>query len=420
MPIQEMMSTNPEQVVPMSPPTQVITRVLDHSPETLACCNKQPKIKIVIGSTFGDEGKGNVVQWLCKQALDAGKKVAVIRYSGGPQAAHTIYYNGIKHICSSYGAGVLLNIPTILSNDVLIDPISMQKERHELISKGIKSPKIILDSFCPYIITPFDVYFNQQDLKTLNDGSCGKGINAATQRISYGYYSYDPLKNWNAAKRYYKEKHSLNIELSNELKQTYINAHNWLNRTAQRYFDYYDFDELILEGSQGLLLDGDFGFNPHTTPSKVGLNGCLKYYIDRECEVYFVTRTYLTRHGNGYEPKYPITIPEWKYESNIDNQFQGKFKTGMLEIKLLQRAFDRHNIINTCKEYKISPRLVVTHTDLIDKDVIHSFAPDDNRMVIFNNTEEALKVLMHELDEYLDPQAVYYSDNPYSDIKQYI
>ena len=75
--------------------------------------NKQLKIKIVIGSTFGDEGKGNVVQWLCQQALNAGKKVAVIRYSGGPQAAHTIYYNGIKHICSSYGAGVLLNVPTI-------------------------------------------------------------------------------------------------------------------------------------------------------------------------------------------------------------------------------------------------------------------------------------------------------------------
>ena len=117
------MSTNPEQVIPMSPPTQTITWIPSHSPETLACFKKQPKIKIVIGSTFGDEGKGNVVQWLCKQALDVGKKVAVVRYSGGPQAAHTIYCNGIKHICSSYGAGVLLNIPTILSSSVLIDPI---------------------------------------------------------------------------------------------------------------------------------------------------------------------------------------------------------------------------------------------------------------------------------------------------------
>ena len=104
------------------------------------CNNKRPKVKIVIGSTFGDEGKGNVVQWLCKQALDAGKKVAVLRYSGGPQAAHTVNYNGIEHVCSSYGAGVLLGVPTVLSNrHVLVDPISMQKERHEKVNSAIKS-----------------------------------------------------------------------------------------------------------------------------------------------------------------------------------------------------------------------------------------------------------------------------------------
>ena len=421
MPIHEMMSINPEQVVPMAPPAQIIIGTQDPLPGVLGCSNKQPKIKIVIGSTFGDEGKGNVVQWLCQQALNAGKKVAVVRYSGGPQAAHTVYYNGIKHICSSYGAGVLLNVPTILSSNVLIDPISMQKERRELISKGIKSPKIILDSICPNIITPFDVYFNQQDLKTLNDGSCGKGINAAQQRISNGYYSLDSLENWNAAKRYYKDKHSLNIELSDELKQTYISAHNWFNRTVQRYFDYWDFDELILEGSQGLLLDEDFGFNPHTTPSRVGLNGCFKYYSNRECEVYFVTRTYLTRHGNGYEPKHPITIPEWKEESNITNQFQGVFKTGILEIPLLQRAFDRHNIINTCRKHNISSKLVVTHTDLIDKGVINSFLLNNaGEFVMFEDTKSALQILTKELDGYLNPENVYYCDNPNSDIKQYV
>ena len=75
--------------------------------------------------------------------------------------------------------------------------------------KPFKSPKIILDSIWPEIITPFDVYFNQQDLKTLNDGSCGKGINAAKQRISEGYYSHDVSENWEIAKLYYKEKYSL-------------------------------------------------------------------------------------------------------------------------------------------------------------------------------------------------------------------
>ena len=380
------------------------------------------EIKIVIGSAFGDEGKGNVVQWLCKQALAEGKRVAVLRYSGGPQAAHTVCNNDIKHICSIYGSGVLLNVPTYLGPNVFVDPISAKKERQSLYSKGISSP--ILRTFYPYFfnfITPYDVYFNQHDPETLRNGTCGKGVNAAYERISCMPIHERPEDNLEQSYLYYRDYKNMDIELPDDIKQEYINSYKWFSRTAISNLNQLDYDVLILEGSQGLLLDAECGFNPHTTPSRVGLNGCKTFISSNSTiEAYFVTRTYTTRHGNGYDPKFPITIPDWKYESNIDNQFQGKFKTGMLEIKLLQRAFDRHNIINTCKEYKISPRLVVTHTDLIDKDVIHSFAPDDNRMVIFNNTEEALKVLMHELDGYLDPQAVYYSDNPYSDIKQFV
>ena len=208
---------------------------------------------------------------------------------------------------------------------------------------------------------------------------------------------------------------------SDELKQTYIQAHNWFKRTTSDCFNSYEFDELILEGSQGLLLDEEFGFNPHTTPSKVGLNGCTSYIYNNECEVYFVTRTYLTRHENGYEPKHPIIIPEWKRESNITNQYQGAFKTGLLEIPLLQRAFYRHNILNMCREHNISPRLVVTHTDLIEKDVIHSFLLNNTgEFVVFQNTKGALQVLIKELDGYLDPECVYYCDNPNSNIKQYV
>ena len=378
------------------------------------------EVKVVIGSTFGDEGKGNVVQWLCKQALAEGKKVAVCRYSGGPQAAHTIYHNGIEHICSTYGAGVLLGVPTYLTNSVLVDPISARREKQILYSKGINSPKIYSNAFCRGYITPYDVYYNQHDIQTMIDGTCGKGINAAYERIKEKMYSNDPETNLDLSHQYYKLFKQIDIELPEHLKREYISSHYWFNRIAEDGFYMSDFDVLIFEGSQGLLLDGKYGFNPHTTPSAVGLNGCLNYILDNaNIEAYFVTRTYTTRHGNGYEPKFPITIPDWKKESNIDNQFQGKFKTGLLEIKLLQRAFDRHNIINTCQEHKISPRLVVTHTDLIDKNVINSFALDNN-IVNFNNTEEALDILIKELDGYLDPQAVYYSDNPNSDIKQYV
>ena len=378
------------------------------------------EVKIVIGSTFGDEGKGNVVQWLCQQALNEGKRVAVCRYSGGPQAAHTVYHNGIEHICSTYGSGVLLNVPTYLTEDVLIDPISAKKERQVLYSKGISSPKINCSIFNKGFITPYDVYYNQHDVQTLIDGTCGKGINATYERCMKGIFSLNAEDNLNLSWEYYKKYKHIDIKLPEHIKREYISAHNWFTRITGNSLNTSNFDVLILEGSQGLLLDTEHGFTPHTTPSKVGLNGCTYYALfNSNIEAYFVTRTYTTRHGNGYEPKFPITIPSWKKESNIDNQFQGKFKTGLLETKLLQRAFDRHNIINTCQKFKISPKLVVTHTDLIDKNVINSFALDNN-IVKFNNTEEALDILIKELDGYLDPQEVYYSDNPNSDIKQYI
>lgn len=47
------------------------------------------EVKIVLGYTFGDEGKGVIVQWLCKKAIEEGKRPIVVRFSGGPQAAHT-------------------------------------------------------------------------------------------------------------------------------------------------------------------------------------------------------------------------------------------------------------------------------------------------------------------------------------------
>jgi len=104
------------------------------------------EVKIVLGYTFGDEGKGVTVQWLCKKAIEEGKKPIVIRFSGGPQAAHTVNHNGIEHICSSFGSGVLLGVPTMLYDNTYIDPISLVKEYDSLVSKGIE-PKIMMSMF---------------------------------------------------------------------------------------------------------------------------------------------------------------------------------------------------------------------------------------------------------------------------------
>lgn len=110
------------------------------------------EVKIVLGHTFGDEGKGVTVQWLCKKAIEEGKKPLVIRFSGGPQAAHTIFNGGTEHICSSFGSGVLLGVPTLLTKEVFIDPICLTNEFKVLRKKGIEPKLFITDN---RIITPF-------------------------------------------------------------------------------------------------------------------------------------------------------------------------------------------------------------------------------------------------------------------------
>lgn len=92
-----------------------------------------------------------------------------------------------------------------------------------------------------------------------------------------------------------------------------------------------------------------------------------KFLSFRNAEVYLVTRTYTTRHGNGYEPKIPCPFDlSDKHETNVTNEFQGEFKTGALEVGLLNRAYERHCIDNYVRKYNMSLNLVVTHMDVID------------------------------------------------------
>lgn len=380
--------------------------------------------KIVLGSTFGDEGKGATVQWLCQKALNEHRKPCVIRFSGGPQAGHTIRHNGIEHICSSFGSGVLLGIPTLYISCAMWDPISLLKEKQVLESNNCTPEVINLQG--KFVITPYDVIANQTCEKTLRDGTCGKGIWEAYKRMSCGVYSNNPHTIIHRCAMYHKIK---NRELT--LEQNFIDSYNecmdtfkvipWTNIAD------LDFDVFIFEGTQGLLLDSVFGFLPHVTATSVGLVNILQSAFFNplspishpKVDLYLVTRTYTTRHGNGYDPKYPITIPNWKNESNVCNEFQGRFKTGLLEVPLIQRAIDRQNLANDCKRNNISPHLVVTHVDLIESGNIN-MCYTNSGLQKFSSMDDALELLIDELDSYLPIEHVYYSDNPDSNFKVFI
>lgn len=372
------------------------------------------EVKIVLGHAFGDEGKGVTVQWLCKKAIEEGKKPLVVRFSGGPQAAHTIFNGGTEHICSSFGSGVLLGVPTMYTEEVYMDPICLMNEFRTLQCKGV-SPKLFRGVH--RIITPYDVLAGRNNSKVISDGTCGKGIYPTFERYKHGQwtrvsFSLDkPEYILKCASNYHK------IERIPEYDDMFKKA--CLEILTEVYSDkpsMKDYNVLIFEGTQGLLLDMDCGLYPNVTPSRVGLNG-LRSSVLKDAEVYLVTRTYTTRHGNGYEPKIPCPFDlSNKYETNVTNEFQGNFKTGALEVGLLNRAYERHCIDNYVRKYNMSLNLVITHMDVIDGEFKIAEGDAYLKGCRITNYEKCYSMI----ERYLcyRPDYVYYNDSVESNIKQ--
>lgn len=325
------------------------------------------EIKIVLGHAFGDEGKGVTVQYLCKKAIDEGKKPLVIRFSGGPQAAHTIQNNGITHVCSSYGSGVLLGVPTFIIKSAYFDPVCAQNEYNVLKEKMKVVPPLWV-SYDTNLITYYDVMSGRNDIKVITDGTCGKGIYPTFKRTQVDQImstAYDALQApetvIDSIKEYYGGDNYP------DLFKAFLGAlnSNFWNTANDAIISF--FDVLIFEGSQGLLLDMESGYYPNVTPSKVGLNGVPEHLL-KDAELYLVERTYLTRHGNGYNPckrTFNFRLDN-KFETNIFNEYQGKFKVGIYDFDLLYDAINRAHIDNYVMMYNIHPNLVITHFDLLD------------------------------------------------------
>ena len=359
------------------------------------------KTQIVLGTFFGDEGKGSTVQNLCKKELDSGNFPLVIRYSGGPQAGHRVIYNNIEHVCSSFGSGVLLNVPTYLNENVLVDPISLKYEYDTLISKNIK-PIIYINRNCR-IITPYDVHANLMDDINLNNGSCGKGIYKTFNRYNkcfINFYLKDIIENKNYFLKIVKSFYKIKLDDFILIDNLFNDSFNWLINYANIVSDIYeiqDVNSFIFEGSQGLLLDMETGFMPYCTPSKVGLNAIPVQYLNN-ADVYFVMRNYLTRHGNGYLPQYAELIYEFfnlDEPTNKDDGYQGKFRYGIFNFDLLKRVFDRICLDNYKYNFNIKTHGVITHMDCLKTNKIPIL---ENNKIKYINDDDFIKKLKSYFD----------------------
>lgn len=326
------------------------------------------KINVILGCSYGDEGKGQIVHDLCQSFQES--NLLVVRFSGGHQVGHTVHYKDFQHTFSNFGSGTLLNIPTYWSHFCTIYPNTWWNERCHLCKLGY-NPKLIINPEC-LITTPFDVWMNQQEAK-LN--SVGLGFYRTLKR-NEDHYVLKVMDLFNEyilrSKLIQIAKYYLKLTKSNEdflvlfweelkIEEFIKNCNKLIQYTEIKELNLSEYN-CICEGSQGILLDKEIGIYPYVTPSKTNDYNLQFLFKDYNPAYFFVSRSYLTRHGSG--PIYheincnrSIINP---IETNFTNQYQGALRTGYLKSEMVQ--FSLNQIIKS----KANKKLILTCCDVLE------------------------------------------------------
>jgi len=326
------------------------------------------KAQIVIGLGFGDEGKGITTDFLAQQNPES----VVIRFSGGQQAAHTVMMEDRKHVHSSFASGALRGLPSYLSEHCTIHPQFLFNEMEELKAKNGNTELHIHP--LAKVTTPFDVWQNRNSSKNLEHGTCGKGVGATMKRNEspYKLFAIDFI----APKEMLVEKLKgiayyygfMDEDQMDEQMKPFLDAIEQINWKIDDYSYLNSFENLIFEGSQGILLDMDHGVFPnvtyaHTT-SKNAYDICKELGIE-DVEMYYVTRSYATRHGNGWmSNEKEMMLKNNEEETCTFNEYQKDLRFGDLDYNLLNYALKLDGAyVNSTKK-----NLVVTCLDQIDEE----------------------------------------------------
>jgi adenylosuccinate synthase len=277
-------------------------------------------VNIIVGTQWGDEGKGKIVDLLSQNAD------YVARYQGGANAGHTIVIDGQQFILHLIPSGMLTqNVKCIIGNGVVIDPVALMDEITMLESHGIEVKNRLFISHKAHLIMPYHKILDQirESSKEGNAiGTTGRGIGPCyidkARRI--GIRIVDLLD-----RKTLEDKLRHNIkEKNNILKKIY----NYEEFNTEEIIDtYLDFDKKIdpyitdislllneeikkgkriyVEGAQGALLDLDHGTYPFVTSSNPTSGGaCTGLGIPPTAieNVIGVVKAYCTRVGNGPFP----------------------------------------------------------------------------------------------------------------------
>ena len=278
-------------------------------------------LDLLLGLQWGDEGKGKIVDVLTKN-YDI-----IARFQGGPNAGHTLKFDGIKHVLHTIPSGIFHpNALNLIGNGVVIDPVIFRKELENLHKFQIDYRQSLLISRKAHLILPTHRLLDAASEKSKGSkkiGSTLKGIGPTymdkTGRNGIRIGDLE-LSNW-------KEKYRELVNKHEELIAFYkVDLTYDLQKLESDFFDAIDFvrnklsfvdsefvlanaqadnKKILAEGAQGSLLDIDFGSYPFVTSSNTTAAGActgLGVAPNKIEDVFGIFKAYTTRVGSGPFP----------------------------------------------------------------------------------------------------------------------
>lgn len=350
------------------------------------------KVDVLLGLQWGDEGKGKIVDVLTP------KYDVIARFQGGPNAGHTLEFEGIKHVLHTIPSGIFRrNAINVVGNGVVIDPIIFKREIDALDARNVDATDRLKISKKAHLILPSHRLLDaaSEAAKGVSKiGSTLKGIGPTymdkTGRnglrvgdITSGKFreKYDFLKNKHEQMLSFYGAEGVNSEIeaewfaSLETLQRFelIDSEQFLNDCLK------DGRSILAEGAQGSMLDIDFGSYPFVTSSNTVCAGActgLGVAPNRIGDVIGIFKAYCTRVGSG---PFPTELFDQTGDDlcRIGNEFGSttgrRRRCGWLDLPALKYAImingvtelnmmktdvmDSFDTIKVCTHYKINGRL---------------------------------------------------------------
>jgi len=275
-------------------------------------------VDVLLGLQWGDEGKGKIVDVLTP------KYDVIARFQGGPNAGHTLEFEGLKHVLHTIPSGIFRdNVVNIIGNGVVIDPIILKNEIEKLEDLNVDVKSKLLISKKAHIILPTHKLLDKASEKAKGKSKIGstlKGIGPTyMDKTGRNGLRIGDVKRENFKTKYntLRDKHIQILkspEALNECKNmeeeffesisflknfNHIDSEHFLNNAEKKG------KKILAEGAQGTLLDIDFGTYPFVTSSNTVTAGtCTGLGIapNKINNIIGIFKAYCTRVGSGPFP----------------------------------------------------------------------------------------------------------------------